>query len=478
MDQKRDTGWKLLLAVVCVVLFFSNFVRIFDNCLWGDEAFSAQLIKMNLSELIQTTGQDVHPPLYYLLLKAFTGFFGINGWSMHLFSLLPLGILYLFIYIKGRYIWGNAASVLFSVFLGSSQIGIVYNLEIRMYSWSMLFVILAFYFGFELYKNESVVITWILFILSGLGAAYTHYYALISVAILYIVIYALLIMKNVKNIKRCVVSGVITCMGYLPWLFVLIEQFKKTSKSYWISYIPKGQEAFNFLFGASIWGKFIGCLSIVIVMAFFFKKIVFESIIRKERKANDEAFLMVFSSILVVMGTFLFGLLISVLIRPMFIVRYLVPSTGLLWLGISISFQSLKLKEWMEVAICSGCIGLSIPGYCALVQKEYYYEKGTQEVVEYLNHNMKVDDILVTDIPELAWTVLDYYFENNNMLYSQWYAEIANNGIEESWQLISIPEAEEREEQWKKMNLHYKWIKEGNIDAYKFKIYRIKGNGS
>ena len=42
---------------------------------WGDEAFSIQATKLSWAKMIELTAKDVHPPLYYISLKFWTGLF-------------------------------------------------------------------------------------------------------------------------------------------------------------------------------------------------------------------------------------------------------------------------------------------------------------------------------------------------------------------------------------------------------------------
>ena len=43
---------------------------------WFDEAFSVYLARFNIAEIVHFTSLDVHPPLYYWLLKGWTVIFG------------------------------------------------------------------------------------------------------------------------------------------------------------------------------------------------------------------------------------------------------------------------------------------------------------------------------------------------------------------------------------------------------------------
>ena len=54
-----------------LIIFISIFLILlcFNRSLWGDEAWTAIIMKYDFKEMIREIGQDVHPPLYFVLLK-------------------------------------------------------------------------------------------------------------------------------------------------------------------------------------------------------------------------------------------------------------------------------------------------------------------------------------------------------------------------------------------------------------------------
>ena len=50
-----------------LVIFISIFLILlcFNRSLWGDEAWTAIIMKYDFKEMIREIGQDVHPPLYF-----------------------------------------------------------------------------------------------------------------------------------------------------------------------------------------------------------------------------------------------------------------------------------------------------------------------------------------------------------------------------------------------------------------------------
>lgn len=63
-------------------------ISAFHSEVWFDEAYTMALIKHNYSEIIRIDMNDVHPVLYYLLLKLFTGIFGESIIACRIFSVL------------------------------------------------------------------------------------------------------------------------------------------------------------------------------------------------------------------------------------------------------------------------------------------------------------------------------------------------------------------------------------------------------
>lgn len=74
------------------------------NDLWADELFSWRLTQLGFTELLATLGADIHPPLYFLLLKAFVSIVGDSLTSLRLFQALPsiatVGLIFTFAHTR------------------------------------------------------------------------------------------------------------------------------------------------------------------------------------------------------------------------------------------------------------------------------------------------------------------------------------------------------------------------------------------
>ena len=87
---------KIQYYMVPILLLIVSFATVFSQTIWVDEAYSLELAKHSYMNLIKIDALDVHPPLYYIILR--TGFliFGVSEnfiWIGRFVSLVPYVIL-------------------------------------------------------------------------------------------------------------------------------------------------------------------------------------------------------------------------------------------------------------------------------------------------------------------------------------------------------------------------------------------------
>ena len=108
-DRKnKDIIGKIFFAASFIILIYMLITPLDHLILHVDEYFTLTLINFDVGEMISLTAADVHPPLYYLILKfAMTvfGFFGISPHSIYavrIVSIIPYAIIMLISYFKIR----------------------------------------------------------------------------------------------------------------------------------------------------------------------------------------------------------------------------------------------------------------------------------------------------------------------------------------------------------------------------------------
>lgn len=240
------SGVNLFVYFYAIILAFFNVIRVFDNCFWGDELFSINLAHMNFIDLINATANDVHPPLYYIILRISSLVFGFYPSLYHLVSVVPYIIVVLFSISFIRKKIGNWGTLIFISIISLSEQAVKYNVEVRMYSLAATFVLFSFY---SLLKIMETGKGYVCFIITALAAAYTHYYALLSVSFFYLAIlfYAFSKKEFISILLVCIFSILL----YVPWLAHFLSAYQRTSNGFWITAFPSVIDSFFYFFGES-----------------------------------------------------------------------------------------------------------------------------------------------------------------------------------------------------------------------------------
>ena len=389
MDKKPKTPAKdilgYLLLGISVMMLFKSLMLCFSNDIWYDELFTVGMIEHSYGDLIAFTARDVHPPLYYCIVKFFVDLCKLI-WNQaspvaaaKAVSVLPYFILLLYSLTLIRKRFGIFTGGLFLFCVAAMPQLSGYMVEVRMYSFALLFVTAAFLHAHEAVMAEQFTglaadrqeadkcggnkflrahmrkVHGAALVCYSLAAAYTQYFACVAVVMVYL--YALLVfmIRDRGRIKEWFLWTIVCVVGYAPWLYALYTQMTTVKENYWI--LP--------LTWRSLGGcvKFLmkpaftnGTLSVVLAVVLFFvysavmvwmAVSLYQGIHR--RKGDNEAklfhnsrenSLQVITSAMfalagvgVLGGLVLFGFIASILFRPVFVYRYMIPATGCFWLG-------------------------------------------------------------------------------------------------------------------------------------------------
>ncbi len=173
MGLKKIDNWatnSLIFLAVLIRIVILSFVR-YD--FWHDASFTYLFSKMPLQFIL--SGNDTHPPLYYLLMK-FLLLFSSNEFYIRATSLL---FFILFMFALAKYL--SKFSLFFTkwlvlLFFALSPTMVFYSLEPRNYMLGMFFVVVQFYFFRCLLDEDPTPKRWYGFIVFSLLMLYTHYF--------------------------------------------------------------------------------------------------------------------------------------------------------------------------------------------------------------------------------------------------------------------------------------------------------------
>ncbi len=376
----------LHIAIIIIGIIFIS-LGAFHTNLWFDESYSVGLANHNFGEICNITSYDVHPPLYYYFLRILNLIFGNNIILYRLLSIVPVAILAVLGFTHIRKDFGEETGLIFS-FLVLFLPGLTrYAIEIRMYSWAMLFIGITAIYAYRLYKEFNIK-NLIIFGIFSLASAYTHYYALMATGLINLILFAYLFnnLKDKKNefISFCI-CAVVQIILYLPWLIIFVNQLAGISGGFWIP-------AYTFP------GTFIRILSVPVsgdnlneTVYFILMLILYVyafSIIYKEKKANNEVIIPSFGIMFYWFIVFLV-LVVSLIMTPLLIDRYMLVVMAPLIFSFSILFSKEK-RKYITIGICLVILALSIINNVKLVQRNY--SSSNKEMIEFVEDNLKKED--------------------------------------------------------------------------------------
>lgn len=282
---------------------------------------------------------------------------------------------------------------------------------------------------------------WLLFWVYGILTAYTQYYACVAVIAIYIAVfifYAVMAHKNktgksvcekvqinqeqVENRKTiqneaaiqnkvaikdqnriCARNGigkVLLCAGlsvlaYLPWLPFFFSQVQTVSSSYWIQPLT--------------WKSIFGCMKYIFlpvsyavkknyvlacVMILLFGAAFLYSFLMKRKDARGRFFLL--TGLWIAVFTTLIGFVCSILNRPIFVYRYLIPCLGAMWLVAAVVLWDFIEKNWGILLF----VPFLLSGYSNM---QGFYGEENKKIAE-----MKATQSFLADFPKDAVVLCNF----------------------------------------------------------------------
>lgn len=285
---------------------------------------------------------------------------------------------------------------------------------------------------------------WLLFWGYGILTAYTQYYACVAVIAIYIALFVFFVVKAHKGktektsckkthihkeqlkeqeaiLTKAPVKGwkaehtteqetgriagkcigkVLLCAGlsvlaYLPWLPFFFSQVRTVSSSYWIQPLT--------------WKSIFGCMKYIFlpvsytvkknyvlacVMILFFGAAFLYSFLMKRKDAKGRFFLL--TGLWIAVFTTLIGFVCSILNRPIFVYRYLIPCLGAMWLVAAVVLWDFVEKNWGILLF----VPFLLSGYSNM---QGFYGEENKKIVE-----MKATQSFLADFPKDAVVLCNF----------------------------------------------------------------------
>jgi mannosyltransferase len=206
--------------------------------LWLDEGFT--LLQATYRP-VSDWSADVHPPLYYALLWAWTHVSTGDAW-LRLPSALLGAATVPAVYALGARLHGRAAGLWAAAFMGATWFHVWHSREARMYSLLVLGFALALW-GLIAGARDGSRAGWVVYALAGAAMAWSH-----AIGVYYAAIVAGLALAVPRGDGRArlgrpwLAAAAGMAILFAPWLPVAAARTRATVEHYWIR--PAGAEPF------------------------------------------------------------------------------------------------------------------------------------------------------------------------------------------------------------------------------------------
>ncbi len=138
----RPASWVLFF----VLIGFSLRVQALSyQPLWGDEGWSFYLAGQTLPQLIVLTAIDIHPPLYYILLKSWFAVVGLGPETARFFSVIVGTSLIPAVGVTGQRLFNRSVGMVAAALTAVMPLAVYYSQEVRMYGLVTLLGVLSVY---------------------------------------------------------------------------------------------------------------------------------------------------------------------------------------------------------------------------------------------------------------------------------------------------------------------------------------------
>ncbi|MDB5176686.1 MAG: hypothetical protein JWN75_354 [Candidatus Saccharibacteria bacterium] len=422
LPELKSLDWLVLLAALAAYVGLAA-STITKFSIWFDEAFGSYLIRFSFVDLTRYTASDVHPPLYYWLLKVWTSLFGNTELGIRTMSLFFGAVTLIFAYVLIVRLFGRKAAYVSLLFLALSPMFIRYSQEARMYTLLTAIIVAATYVLVYMTEHTKKRWPWVVYgLLVGLGML-TQYFAALAWISHWVWRYitirnhgdSLKATRRKFFTKQWMSAHVVAIVLFLPWLPLFVWQFANVQgNGFWIPAVTSATvpdfvtNLLLFTSHANVqsWLAF-GFYTVIISMTYLSLRLVAQL---KDQQRDNYILLIC----MVIIPAVILIILSMPPLRPAFIDRYLMATIVFAPLLLGVSIVLVKnVKRWLLIGLGSIIIVLFGFGIVKQMQignynKTTYQSNNTRQLLEKVRASDHTNEPIVANTPWIYYEAAIY----------------------------------------------------------------------
>ncbi|MFN2206019.1 MAG: hypothetical protein ACK2UT_08895 [Candidatus Promineifilaceae bacterium] len=219
----KPDGLRWVLFGVALLAFALRLYQLDAQSIWWDEGISLHLATSDLLALFRDRLDNIHPPLYFVLLKGWLLLSGVTVFTARYLSVLAGWLLVPAAYGVAARWFSRRTGLIAAVLAAVSAVSVIYSQEIRVYSLLPLVYLALLAITQELTRLSDHVCArhWLLWAALGVAswtAMHLHYVAFFTVA--YVTVWALISFARSRrwlDLRRLLLVQFLAALASLPW---------------------------------------------------------------------------------------------------------------------------------------------------------------------------------------------------------------------------------------------------------------------
>ncbi|WP_420644278.1 glycosyltransferase family 39 protein [Candidatus Leptofilum sp.] len=168
----------LLLLLILLPAFWLRLFLLDGQSLWWDEGISLHLATSSFAEIAANRAANIHPPLYFFLLKIWVSLTGTTPFAARFFSVLASFLQVVLLYGVLRDWFGRRTAVIGMVLTAVWSLSVVYGQEVRVYAFLPLTYLLILLLAHRVAWEQPTRRTWLALGFAEWLALHLHYNSL------------------------------------------------------------------------------------------------------------------------------------------------------------------------------------------------------------------------------------------------------------------------------------------------------------
>lgn len=434
MSRTRSPSARfLLLATLIIILLLAFALRVYRleaQSAWHDETYCVLVAEQPLDQVVSAQTQDIHPPLYFVLLHFWLPLAGRTDFAVRFLSGVFGVFLVVGLYRAGAAFFDRRVGLVAALLGAVAPFYVAYSQEIRMYALATLLALASMVLGYRSLGTQIVGQTfqsansrlknlrhvfasggwlWGGYVLATAAALYAHYFAaLVIVAqnvacLLWVRIAVLGHLRSPRAtprtpypaLRRWIIAQLAVAALYVPQLFTAARQLG-TYTNPGLHLVPPAEflrgcwQAFNVGLAANDdW-----LLSALAILALIFFAGLVLLVIRPQT-THSSSTLYLLCCFLVPLAAFL----VISLTRPLFHPRFLLVAMPAYTLLLAAALTALW-RLWRPLgALALATVLLTAAwGLTGYYHDERFYKADTRAVAGFLREHATANDLVLVDV--------------------------------------------------------------------------------